>query len=159
VCTDLLTIGDGLYGFRYEIQRTIARMTKIRFFGKLFGDGFYIVQYLRCRYVLSQVLQTGSNFGVKVRHDTPKVMVPIDGKVRVADGLPWRRGGGAPLLSVVYSALVKRAVAALPAFRPQYCSIDELYFRWREVYRKLLPRAAPVRMNPSALLQIALSCK
>ena len=54
-----------LYGFHYLIQRGIARITSIRFFTYLFGDSSYIVHYLRwLGYDLSQIEQTGSNFGM-----------------------------------------------------------------------------------------------
>jgi acetyltransferase-like isoleucine patch superfamily enzyme len=60
-----------LYGFHYGIHRAIARMTNIRFFTSLFGDSSYIVHYLRCLgYDLSRVVQTGSNFGMEVKHTT-----------------------------------------------------------------------------------------
>ncbi|MGH3888737.1 MAG: Pls/PosA family non-ribosomal peptide synthetase, partial [Pseudonocardiaceae bacterium] len=61
-----------LYGFRYWIQRMIARLTNSRFFMRLFGDSSYIVYYLRyLGYDLTRVEQTGSNFGNELKHDTP----------------------------------------------------------------------------------------
>ena len=61
-----------LYGFHYGVHRTIERMTNIKFFTALFGDSSYIVRYLRCLgYHLSPVVQTGSNFGSQVKHETP----------------------------------------------------------------------------------------
>jgi non-ribosomal peptide synthetase-like protein len=61
-----------LYGFHYAMQRTIARMTNIKFFNSLFGDTYYIPYYLRCLgYDLSRIEQTGANFGSVLRHDNP----------------------------------------------------------------------------------------
>gem|GEM_PF-882382 len=61
-----------LYGLHYALHRTIARLTNNRFFTALFGDSSYIVPYLRgVGYKLSPVVQTGSNFGSQVKHETP----------------------------------------------------------------------------------------
>ncbi|MEW1777892.1 Pls/PosA family non-ribosomal peptide synthetase [Streptomyces sp. NPDC086777] len=76
-----------LYGFHYALQRTTARMTNVRFFAWLFGDSSYIVGYLRgIGYDLSQVEQTGSNFGTEVQHETP-LLVSVGSGTMVADGL------------------------------------------------------------------------
>jgi non-ribosomal peptide synthetase-like protein len=76
-----------LYGFHYGIHRTIARMTNIRFFTNLFGDSSYIVHYLRgLGYDLSQVVQTGSNFGNEVKHETP-FLSSVGSGTMIADGL------------------------------------------------------------------------
>ena len=76
-----------LYGFRYSVHRTIARVTNIRFFTYLFGDSSYIVHYLRCLgYDLSHVEQTGSNFGTEVKHETP-YLSSVGRGTMVADGL------------------------------------------------------------------------
>jgi non-ribosomal peptide synthetase-like protein len=76
-----------LYGFHYWVHRVIARTTNIKFFTYLFGDSSYIVHYLRCLgYGLSQVEQTGSNFGLDVKHETPYLSSVGSGTV-VADGL------------------------------------------------------------------------
>jgi non-ribosomal peptide synthetase-like protein len=76
-----------LYGFHDRIHRAIARMTGIKFFTHLFGDSSYIVYYLRCLgYDLSQVEQTGSNFGTEVAHETP-FLSTIGSGTMVADGL------------------------------------------------------------------------
>ena len=62
-------------------------MTNIRFFTYLFGDSSYIVCYLRCLgYDLSRVVQTGSNFGCEVTHETP-YLASIGSGTMVADGL------------------------------------------------------------------------
>ena len=76
-----------LYGFRYSVHRTIARVTNIRFFTYLFGDSSYIVHYLRrLGYDLSHVEQTGSNFGTEVKHETP-YLSSVGRGTMVADGL------------------------------------------------------------------------
>jgi len=77
-----------LYGFRYWAHRTIARVTNIPFLPRLFGDSSYIVPYLRyLGYDLSQVEQTGSNFGLEVKHETPYLVSFGPGRTMVADGL------------------------------------------------------------------------
>jgi non-ribosomal peptide synthetase-like protein len=76
-----------LYGFRYWAQRTIARTTSARFFMRLFGDSSYIVHYLRgLGYNLSKVEQTGSNFGLQLKHESP-YLASIGTGTMVSDGL------------------------------------------------------------------------
>jgi non-ribosomal peptide synthetase-like protein len=76
-----------LYGVAYWAHRAIARITNNKFFHHLLGDSSYIVPYLRCLgYDLSEVEQTGSNFGVEVKHDTP-YLVSIGTGTMAADGL------------------------------------------------------------------------
>ncbi|MFI8305091.1 Pls/PosA family non-ribosomal peptide synthetase [Streptomyces sp. NPDC085927] len=76
-----------LYGFHYSTHRAIARITNVKFFKWLFGDSSYIVHYLRgLGYDLSQVEQTGSNFGTEVQHETPYLCFVGSGTM-VADGL------------------------------------------------------------------------
>jgi non-ribosomal peptide synthetase-like protein len=76
-----------LYGFHDRIHRAITRMTGLKFFTHLFGDSSYIVYYLRCLgYDLSNVEQTGSNFGTEVGHETPYLST-IGSGTMVADGL------------------------------------------------------------------------
>jgi non-ribosomal peptide synthetase-like protein len=76
-----------LYGFHFSAHRAIARMTNIKFFKWLFGDSSYIVHYLRCLgYDLSQVEQTGSNFGTEVQHETP-YLSSVGSGTMIADGL------------------------------------------------------------------------
>ncbi|MER6981307.1 Pls/PosA family non-ribosomal peptide synthetase [Streptomyces carpinensis] len=76
-----------LYGFRYAAHRMTATLTNIRFFTWLFGDSSYIVPYLRgLGYDLSEVEQTGSNFGTEVQHETP-LLVSVGSGTMVADGL------------------------------------------------------------------------
>ena len=76
-----------LYGVAYWAHRAIARITNNRFFHHVLGDSSYIVPYLRCLgYDLSEVEQTGSNFGVEVKHETP-YLVTIGTGTMSADGL------------------------------------------------------------------------
>ncbi|MFI9803653.1 Pls/PosA family non-ribosomal peptide synthetase [Streptomyces sp. NPDC052301] len=76
-----------LYGFHYAVHRATARMTNIKFFTWLFGDSSFIVHYLRgIGYDLSQVEQTGSNFGTEVQHESP-LLVTVGTGTMIADGL------------------------------------------------------------------------
>ncbi|MEU8418961.1 Pls/PosA family non-ribosomal peptide synthetase [Amycolatopsis japonica] len=76
-----------LYGRHFAIQRLIARLTNMRAYTYLFGDSSYIVYYLRALgYDLSKVQQTGSNFGVEVKHETPFLSTVGTGTM-VSDGL------------------------------------------------------------------------
>ncbi|MFI8992737.1 Pls/PosA family non-ribosomal peptide synthetase [Streptomyces sp. NPDC053542] len=76
-----------LYGFHYSVHRAIARLSNNRFFLRLFGDSSYIVHYLRgLSYDLSEVEQTGSNFGTEVKHESP-CLSSIGTGTMVADGL------------------------------------------------------------------------
>ncbi|HEX2289690.1 MAG TPA: Pls/PosA family non-ribosomal peptide synthetase, partial [Pseudonocardiaceae bacterium] len=78
-----------LYGLHFWIQRTIARTTNSRFFTFLFGDSSAIVYYLRALgYDLSRVEQTGSNFGMAVKHETPYLSSVGTGTM-VSDGLSF----------------------------------------------------------------------
>ncbi|MFC9081813.1 Pls/PosA family non-ribosomal peptide synthetase [Streptomyces sp. NPDC057062] len=76
-----------LYGVRYAVHRIIVLVTNRRFFTILFGDSSGIVHYLlRLGYRLSPVEQTGSNFGMAVKHDIPYLSSVGKGTM-VADGL------------------------------------------------------------------------
>ena len=76
-----------LFGFRDRIHRAIVRMTGVKFFTHLFGDSSFIVYYLRwLGYDLGEVVQTGSNFGTEVGHETPYMSI-IGSGTMVADGL------------------------------------------------------------------------
>jgi non-ribosomal peptide synthetase-like protein len=86
-----LTITPGkaypLYGFHYAVHRLIARTTNLPFFTYLFGDSIAIVQFLRALgYDLSAVEQTGSNFGMEVKHETP-FFSSVGSGTMAADGL------------------------------------------------------------------------
>src|SRR6266704_204276 len=76
-----------LYGFHHAVHRVIAGLGRQRFFGVLFGDSSYIVNYLQwlgCR--LSPVVQTGSNFGCEVATSN-SFLTSIGSGTMVADGL------------------------------------------------------------------------
>jgi non-ribosomal peptide synthetase-like protein len=76
-----------MYGFHYAVHRTIERMTNATFFPRLLGDSSFIVPYLRwLGYDLSEVEQTGSNFGLEVKHENP-FLCKIGSGTMVADGL------------------------------------------------------------------------
>jgi non-ribosomal peptide synthetase-like protein len=76
-----------LYGIHYSIHRTIARLTNRKFLNALLGDSSYIVGYLRLvGYDLNRVVQTGSNFGQRMAHESP-YLVSIGSGTVVADGL------------------------------------------------------------------------
>jgi non-ribosomal peptide synthetase-like protein len=76
-----------LYGFQYSVHRGIARVTNAKSLIKLFGDSSYIVNYLKwLGYDLSRVVQTGSNFGTGVKHESPHLSTVGSGTM-VADGL------------------------------------------------------------------------
>ena len=87
--TRLLTPGRTypLYGFRYTIYRLLVRLSNIQPFHALFGDSVAITGYLRVLgYRLGHVEQTGSNFGMAVRHDVPALSEVGPGTM-VSDGL------------------------------------------------------------------------
>ncbi len=76
-----------VYGAQYALFRTVARLTNVRTLVGLFGDSSFIVGYLRALgYDLGRVVQTGSNFGSAVSHDTPYLST-IGAGTMVADGL------------------------------------------------------------------------
>jgi non-ribosomal peptide synthetase-like protein len=76
-----------MYGLRYAAHRAIERMTNVRFFPRLLGDSSFIVPYLRwLGYDLSRVVQTGSNFGLEVKHENP-YLCGVGSGTMVADGL------------------------------------------------------------------------
>ncbi|WP_433285616.1 Pls/PosA family non-ribosomal peptide synthetase [Pseudonocardia sp. CA-142604] len=76
-----------LHGFHHSLHRAITRLTNLRFFTYLFGDSSYIVNYLnRLGGDVSRKEQTGSNFGLEVKHETP-YMFSVGPAAMVADGL------------------------------------------------------------------------
>ncbi|WP_316689812.1 Pls/PosA family non-ribosomal peptide synthetase [Pseudonocardia sp. H11422] len=76
-----------LYGIHYSLHRAITRMTNLKLFTALFGDSSAIVHYLRyLGYGLNQVEQTGSNFGMSVKHESP-YLSSVGSATVVADGL------------------------------------------------------------------------
>jgi len=77
-----------LYGFHYGVQQSITRVINIKFCTRLFTNSSYNVQYLRgLGYDLgSPIVETGSNFGEEVTHDSPRLSSVGSGTM-VADGL------------------------------------------------------------------------
>ena len=76
-----------LYGIHYALQRTVSRLSNVGFFNALFGDSSAIVRYLGLiGYRLAPVEQTGSNFGMEVKHEMPALAVVGTGTM-VSDGL------------------------------------------------------------------------
>jgi non-ribosomal peptide synthetase-like protein len=76
-----------LYGLHDSLHRTVARLSNSKFLTNLFGDSSYIVPYLRCLgYKLTPVVQTGSNFGTDIKHDSP-YLNSVGTETVVASGL------------------------------------------------------------------------
>ena len=76
-----------LYGIRYSVLRTVDRISNIKFFNALLGDSSAIAGYLSyLGYRLKPVHQTGSNFGMEVKHDVPTLSAVGTGTL-VSDGL------------------------------------------------------------------------
>lgn len=76
-----------LYGFHYALHRTVTRLTNIPFFANLTGDSSLILYYLSyLGYHQPNPVQTGSNFGPAVKHDTPYA-VTVGSGTMVSDGL------------------------------------------------------------------------
>ncbi len=76
-----------LYGLQHGAHQLIGRLTNNRFFTYLFGDSSYIVHYLQwIGYNFPKVVQTGSNFGMDLKHDNPFLVTVGSGTV-IADGL------------------------------------------------------------------------
>jgi non-ribosomal peptide synthetase-like protein len=78
-----------LYGFRHGVLRAVARMSNVKFFNELLGDSSAIAGYLSyLGYRLKPVHQTGSNFGMEVKHDVPTLNSVGTGTL-VSDGLSF----------------------------------------------------------------------
>ncbi|MFL6045439.1 MAG: Pls/PosA family non-ribosomal peptide synthetase [Propionibacteriaceae bacterium] len=76
-----------LYGFHYGIHRWIVRLSNVKFLSNLVGDSSWIVHYLRgIGYDLGKIVQTGSNFGGQVKHESP-FLSSIGTGTMVADAL------------------------------------------------------------------------
>ncbi|MFF4217924.1 Pls/PosA family non-ribosomal peptide synthetase [Streptomyces nondiastaticus] len=76
-----------LYGVQFALQRATARLTNITFCNALFGDTSAVVHYLRALgYRLRPVEQTGSNFGMTLKHEVP-TLSRIGTGTMVSDGL------------------------------------------------------------------------
>ena len=76
-----------LYGVRYGAHRALRRLSNLPFFHNMLGDSSFIVGYLRAiGYDLGRVEQTGSNFGLVMKHDSP-VHTHVGTGTIVSDGL------------------------------------------------------------------------
>ncbi|SDG90646.1 Pls/PosA family non-ribosomal peptide synthetase [Pseudonocardia oroxyli] len=76
-----------LYGVHWAGHRALGRLSNSRLFNDLLGDSSYIVGFLRMiGYDLRPVEQTGSNFGLAVKHDSP-LHVRVGTGTLVSDGL------------------------------------------------------------------------
>ena len=76
-----------LFGIHYSIYRTVAAMTNLQFFMMLTGDSSLIAHYLRILgYKMPNMVQTGTNFGVSLKHENPYLST-IGSGTMVADGL------------------------------------------------------------------------
>jgi non-ribosomal peptide synthetase-like protein len=76
-----------LYGFHHTVLRGITRTTNLKTYKGFFGDSSAIVPFLRALgYRLKPYVQTGTNFGTNMTHETP-FHVSIGTNTVVADGL------------------------------------------------------------------------
>ncbi len=76
-----------LYGFHHALQRAVSRLSNIGFFTALFGDSSAITAYLSLLgYRLAPVEQTGSNFGMEVKHEMP-TLATVGAGTMASDGL------------------------------------------------------------------------
>ena len=76
-----------LFGLHYYLVQFIGAMSNSYFYNAIFGDSSYITRYLTwVGYDLSNVKQTGSNFGIAQRHDVP-TFCKIGSGTMVSDGL------------------------------------------------------------------------
>lgn len=76
-----------LYGVHYSLQRMMAGISNAGVYKNLFGDSSYIVHYLQALgYDLGKVVQTGSNFGPAVAHESPFLSTVGSGTM-ASDGL------------------------------------------------------------------------
>ena len=79
-----------LYGIRYWLYRASRGLTNSAVLHRLFGDSSAIVHYLRLiGYRIGRPLvQSGSNFGVEVRHENP-YLSGVGSGTMVSDGLSF----------------------------------------------------------------------
>ncbi|HEX2809558.1 MAG TPA: Pls/PosA family non-ribosomal peptide synthetase, partial [Kineosporiaceae bacterium] len=74
-------------GWRFALARAVTRSTNVKFHMQLFGDSSYILGYLRALgWRVDRAEQSGSNFGVSQRHETP-YLVSVGRGTMVSDGL------------------------------------------------------------------------
>jgi non-ribosomal peptide synthetase-like protein len=76
-----------MYGLWWIVAQAITAMTNSPFYLRLFGDSSAIAHYLQALgYRMPRLEQTGSNFGVEVRHDSP-LLTTVGSGTMVSDGL------------------------------------------------------------------------
>mgnify|MGYP001373330305 CR=1 FL=1 len=76
-----------LYGVQYQLARSINRLSNNKILNTLFGDSSMILPWLSAvGYDLTQSTQTGSNFGVDQRHNSP-FLSAFNRNTLVSDGL------------------------------------------------------------------------
>ena len=76
-----------LYSFPYAVHRAVFRLSNNRFLMRITGDSSLVVHYLRLLgYRQPGLVQTGSNFGVALRHENPFLTVVGSGTM-VSDAL------------------------------------------------------------------------
>jgi non-ribosomal peptide synthetase-like protein len=76
-----------LYGVHYSLQRLMSGISNVPLYKTLFGDSSYIVHYLKALgYDLGKVVQTGSNFGPAVAHESP-FLSSVGSGTMASDGL------------------------------------------------------------------------
>jgi len=76
-----------LYGFHYTVQRLVSALSNIPVYLAMFGDSVAITGYLQLLgYRLGRVEQTGSNFGIGLRHEIP-ALAEVGRGTMVSDGL------------------------------------------------------------------------
>ncbi|MCZ9883596.1 Pls/PosA family non-ribosomal peptide synthetase [Arthrobacter sp. B2a2-09] len=76
-----------LYGVRFGLLRTAQRLTNLKALLQLSGDSSLIVYYLNVLgYHQPDMVQTGSNFGVGLKHDSP-TLTTVGSGTMVSDGL------------------------------------------------------------------------
>lgn len=81
-----------LFGLHHALHRATLLISNRTSLTRLFGDSTCIVHYLRwIGYDLCRIEQTGSNFGTRVKHETPFTSVIGTGTM-VADGLSMMNG-------------------------------------------------------------------
>jgi non-ribosomal peptide synthetase-like protein len=76
-----------LYGFHFLLHQAISSRSNSYFYNLLFGDSSYIIYFLRAiGYKISLKDQTGSNFGVEQKHDSP-FLCEIGKGTLISDGI------------------------------------------------------------------------
>lgn len=76
-----------IYGLHYILFKFVHAVSNVKFYNDLLGDSAFITSYLKwIGWDLSNVVQTGSNFGMMQQHDNP-LLCKIGTGTMVSDGL------------------------------------------------------------------------